>query len=429
MTGASMGSQPVIDADEINRTRLDSGLRVVTEHLPGLRSAAVGFWVGTGSRDEPESVAGSSHFLEHLLFKGSETRHAAEIAEAVESCGGDMNAFTGQEITAYYVRVPDRHLDLALDILSDIVWSPALRPDEIESERQVILEEIKMRDDTPDDLVHDVFAGALFPEHPLGREISGSQETISAVTRDQIAEYHAAHYRPSNVVVAVAGNIDHDHVVERLRTALPAIDGDRPPRVNGADGGPTLPFARVERPLEQSHLVLGARALRRDDPDRFALAVVDQVLGGGMSSRLFQEVREKRGLAYSVFSYRSAFEETGSLAVYCATAPERVDETLDVVRGELDRLVADGGISDRELAGAKGHLTGSLALSLESSSSRMHRIGRSELTMGEIPSLDWVVAQVEAVTAADVARVIDRVLGDGSRTLAVVGPADAAVAV
>jgi predicted Zn-dependent peptidase len=194
--------------------------------------------------------------------------------------------------------------------------------------------------------------------------------------------------------------------------------------VSGADAADSDRFARVDRPLEQSHVVLGARALRRDDPDRFALAVVDQVLGGGMSSRLFQDVREKRGLAYSVFSYRSAFEETGALAVYCATAPERVDETLGIVRRELDRLVADGGVSERELAGAKGHLTGSLALSLESSSSRMHRIGRSELTMGEIPSLDFVVEQVEAVTADDVARVIDRVLGGGNRTLALVGPAD-----
>jgi predicted Zn-dependent peptidase len=414
----------VDDAHGIRRTRLDSGLRVVSEHLPGLRSAAVGFWVGTGSRDESESVAGTSHFLEHLLFKGSATRHAAEIAEAIESCGGDMNAFTGQEVTAYYVRVPDRHLDLALDILSDIVWSPALRPDEVESERQVILEEIRMRDDTPDDLVHDVFSSALFPHHPLGREVSGSQETISAVTRDQIAEYHADHYRPSNVVVAVAGNVDHDEVVRLVDDALPPTSGARPERVYDADGGTPDSFARVDRPLEQSHVVLGARALRRDDPDRFALAVVDQVLGGGMSSRLFQEVREKRGLAYSVFSYRSAFEETGSLAVYCATAPERVEETLAVVRDELDRMVADGGLTDRELAGAKGHLTGSLALSLESSSSRMHRIGRSELTMGEVPTLDWVVEQVEAVTADDVARVIDRVLGAGERTLALVGPAD-----
>ena len=378
-------------------------MRVVTEHLPGLRSAAVGFWVGTGSRDEPESVAGASHFLEHLLFKGSETRHAQEIAEAVESCGGDMNAFTGQEITAYYVRVPDRHLDLALDILSDIVWSPALRPDEVESERQVILEEIKMRDDTPDDLVHDVFAGALFPEHPLGREISGSQETISAVTRDQIAEYHAAHYRRRTWWSRSPATSTTTRSSSALRAALPAIDGARPTaRSTAPTHGAPSEFARVDRPLEQSHVVLGARALRRDDPDRFALAVVDQVLGGGMSSRLFQEVREKRGLAYSVFSYRSAFEETGALAVYCATAPERVEETLDVVRAELDRLVADGGVSERELAGAKGHLTGSLALSLESSSSRMHRIGRAELTMGEIPSLDWVVEQVDAVTPDDV---------------------------
>jgi predicted Zn-dependent peptidase len=419
-----MTLEPVHDVNGIRRTQLDSGLRVVTERLPGLRSAAVGFWVGTGSRDEPETVAGSSHFLEHLLFKGSATRYAQEIAEAVESCGGDMNAFTGQELTAYYVRVPDRHLDLALDILSDIVWSPALRPDEVESERQVILEEIRMRDDTPDDLVHDVFAGALFPSHPLGREISGSQESIEAVSREQIAAYHAAHYVPSNVVVAVAGNVDHDEIVSRVSVALPSAGGTRPARVNGADHGTPDEFARVDRPLEQSHIVLGARALRRDDPDRFALSVVDQVLGGGMSSRLFQEVREKRGLAYSVFSYRSAFEETGALAVYAATVPERVDETLEVVRAELDRLVVDGGVSERELAGAKGHLTGSLALSLESSSSRMNRMGRAELTMGEIPSLDWVVEQVEAVSPDDVSRVIDRVLGSGERTLALVGPPD-----
>jgi len=414
----------VDEGSGIRRTQLDSGLRVVTEHLPGLRSAAVGFWVGTGSRDEPEAIAGASHFLEHLLFKGTESRHAQEIAEAVESCGGDMNAFTGQEVTAYYVRVPDRHLPLALDILSDIVWSPALRADEVESERQVILEEIRMRDDTPDDLVHEVFTGALFPDHPLGREVAGTQTTVTAMTRDAIAGYHAAHYQPSNVVVAVAGSVDHDAVVAQIAAAQPAAPRDRPVRRNGADAAAPEPLVVLARPLEQTHVVLGARALRRDDPDRFALTVLDQVLGGGMSSRLFQEVREKRGLAYSVFSYRSAFEETGALAVYCGTAPERVDAVLEVVRGELDRLVSDGGISERELTSAKGHLIGSLALSLESSSSRMHRIGRSELTMGEIPSLDWVVEQVDAVTPGDVTRVIDRVLGSGARTLAVVGPVE-----
>ncbi|MFI5053652.1 MAG: M16 family metallopeptidase [Acidimicrobiia bacterium] len=417
-----MTAPMVGDGSGIRRTQLDSGLRVVTEHLPGLRSVAVGFWVGTGSRDEPEPIAGASHFLEHLLFKGTESRRAADIAEAVESVGGDMNAFTGQEVTAFYVRVPDRHLPLALDILSEIVWSPALRPDEVESERQVILEEIRMREDTPDDVVHDLFADALFPDHPLGREVAGTHASIARMSRDQISDYHAAHYQPGNVVVAVAGNLDHAEVVKAVDASQPGAAHDRPTRRDGADAGEPRAVALLERPLEQAHMVIGTRALRRNDPDRYALAVLDQVLGGGMSSRLFQEVRERRGLAYSVFSYRSAFQETGSLAVYCGTAPERVEEVLDVVGAELDRLVADGGITERELVSAKGHLVGSLALSLESSSSRMHRIGRSELTMGEIPTLDEVVAAVEQVTAGDLARVIDRVLGTGTRALAVVGP-------
>jgi predicted Zn-dependent peptidase len=409
----------------IRRTRLGSGLRVVTEQLPGLRSVAVGFWVGTGSRDESDEIAGASHFLEHLLFKGTLDRNAGEIAEAIESVGGDMNAFTGQETTAFYVRVPDQCLLLALDILSGIVWSPALRVDEVESERHVILEEIHMRDDAPDDLVHDVFARALFPDHPLGREVAGSHDTITAMSRDEVAGYHGAHYLPANVVVAVAGNVAHDEVVELVERFQPSSGGARPERRNGVDASSPQRVVIVERPLEQAHVVLGTRSLRRDDPDRFALGVLDQVLGGGMSSRLFQEVRERRGLAYSVFSYRSAFDETGAFAVYAATAPEHVDEVLEVVNAELDRLVKDGGVTDRELAGAKGHLTGSLALSLESSASRMHRIGRSELALGVVPTLDDVVADVEAVTADDVGRVIERILAPGERTLAVVGPVDA----
>ena len=418
MTGAMLD-----DTSRINRTRLDSGLRVVTEQLPGLRSVAVGFWVGTGSRDESDDLAGASHFLEHLLFKGTERRRAVEIAEAVESVGGDMNAATGQEVTQFYVRMPDRHLPLALEILSDIVWSPALRDEDVESERQVILEEIHMRDDTPDDLVHELFAGALFPGHPLGREIAGTQETIGSVSRGALAAYHRMHYHPQNLVVAVAGNIDHDDVVARVEASLPSSsDYARTPRVDGAYATDPQPYAVVERPLEQAHLVLGMRSLPRDDPDRYALSVLDQVLGGGMSSRLFQEVREVRGLAYSVFSYRSAFEETGALAVYCGTSPEHVEEVLGVVDVELARLVDEGGVSDRELERAKGHMTGSLALSLESSSSRMHRIGRAELTLGEVPEIDEVVARVDAVDHDDVARVIERVVAPGQRTLAAVGP-------
>jgi predicted Zn-dependent peptidase len=409
----------------IRRTRLESGLRVVTDSLPQLRSVAVGFWVGTGARDEDDPRSGASHFLEHLLFKGTATRSALEIAEAVESVGGEMNAFTSHEYTAFYVRVPDDRLGLALDILSDVVWSPALRPDEMDAERQVILEEIRMRDDAPDELLHDLLAGAVFPEHPLGRSVLGSTSSIERMSRDSVADYHSEHYHPSNVVVAAAGNLEHERVVELVEKGLAGEPGDRPAR----SVQPFVPPRALEvlrRPTEQAHLAIGLRSLSRDDPDRFALTALNQVLGGGMSSRLFQEVREKRGLAYSVYAYRAAYLETGAMAVYAGTTPARVEETLGVLHAELDRIVTDGGVSDRELDGAKGHLTGSMALGLESSSSRMHRIGRSELTLGEIPTLDELVGAVNAVTPADVARVVTRVFADATRSLTVVGPFDAA---
>jgi len=406
----------------IRRTRLDSGLRVVTESLPGLRSVAIGFWVGTGGRDEPDEIGGASHFLEHLLFKGTERRTAAEIAETVESCGGDMNAFTAHEMTTYYVRVPDDRLPMAVEILSDIVWSPALRPEDVDSERQVILEEIRMRDDAPEDLVHELFAGAIFPEHPIGREVIGSPETIERMTPAEIGGFHAQHYHPSNVVVAAAGNLDHEEVVALVEGGMANGAGARPAREPWPGTPPPRPAAVLERDTEQAHAVLGMRALRTDDPDRYALAVLNQAFGGGMSSRLFQEVRERRGLAYAVYSFRASFEETGSLGIAAGTAPERLEELLAVVDAELARLVADGGVSERELVAAKGHLQGSLALSLESSSSRMHRLGRSELTLGEVPELDELVAEVGLVGAGDIARVVERVVASSDRSLAIVGP-------
>ena len=408
----------------IRRTRLESGARVVTEAMPGLRSVAVGFWVGTGSRDEPDELAGASHFLEHLLFKGTDARSAVEIAEAVESVGGDMNAFTTQELTAFYVRVPDACLSLAIEILSDIVWRPALRQSDVDAERQVILEEIRMRDDAPEDLVHDVFAGAIFPGHPIGREVIGAPAPINAMPSAEISAFHNRHYHPSNVVVAVAGNLDHDDVVALVEQGLNGASGDRPARDRYAGDDAPRPLAVLERPTEQAHVVLGMRSLPRDDPDRYALTVLNQTLGGGMSSRLFQEVRERRGLAYSVYSFRAAFEETGTFAVSAGTGPDRLPELLTVIDAELDRVVTEGGITEHELDAAKGHLRGSLALSLESSASRMHRLGRSELTMGEIPSLDELVAEVDAVGSEDVARVVERVLATEARTLAVVGPVD-----
>jgi predicted Zn-dependent peptidase len=413
-------------SEGIRRTRLDSGLRVVTEALPGLRSVAIGFWVGVGSRDESDDDRGATHFLEHLLFKGTETRSAHDIAHAVESVGGDMNAFTMQEMTAFYVRVPEESLDVAIDTLADVVWSPALRREDVDSERQVILEELRRREDAPDDIVHDVFAGAMFPDHPLGRDVLGSQRSITVMDRETIAHYHTEHYRPSAMVVAAAGNLQHDHVVDLVaaRSAALCADGRGERRRSTGRLAPAQPLAVVRRNSEQVHAVVGIRGIPRDDPDRYALTVLNQALGGGLSSRLFQEVRERRGLAYSVYSYRVAYYETGAFAVYVGTAPGRVHEAVAVVDAELDRLLHDAGIGREELAAAKGHLKGSMALSLETSNSRMHRLGSSELILGEVLSLNQLVDRIDSVTTDDMARVIERIFAYGPRTLAVVGPVD-----
>ncbi len=397
---------------------------MITEAMPNLRSVAIGFWVGSGAVDEAEGELGASHFLEHLLFKGTQDRSASDIAAAIESVGGDMNAFTTQEYTAFYVRVPDDHLDLALDILADVVWRPAFRVDEVESERRVILEEIGMRDDAPDDVVHELANAALFPDHPLGRSVLGTRDSISAMSRSAIVDYHAAHYTPSNVVIAAAGNLDHDRVVQHLGSRVPFDRGSRPTR-GSFPLAPSHSTTGEHRTTEQAHLVLSMRSISRDDPDRYALSVVNQLLGGGMSSRLFQEVREKRGLAYSVYAYRAAYETVGSMSIYAGTAPERLSETLQVIRDELAKLVIDG-VSEAELVSAKGHLKGSTTLALETSSSRMHRLGRGLLTLGEVPSVDDIVAAVDAVTIADLRRTIDRVFATEDLVLSVVGPLHAA---
>ena len=405
--------------DRIRQTRLDGGIRVVTERMPDAHSVTTGFWVDAGSRDETTELAGASHFLEHLLFKGTDTRSARDIAEAIEAVGGDMNAFTTKEYTAFYTRVLDADIDLGLDILSDIMWAPAFRADEIEAERQVILEEILMHEDEPADLVHDLFTEALYPGHPLGREVLGDKSTITAMSRDQICSYFTEFYRPEAIVVAAAGNLDHDDVVAGIELRYAGRSGNRPSR-RAPSVAPPKSLVVNTRPTEQAHVVVGVRALARDDDDRFALAALNQVLGGGMSSRLFQEIREKRGLVYSVYSYRAAYLETGSLSVYAGTSPAQVHEVLDLIHTELDGMVASG-VSERELDMAKGHLKGSLALSLEDSASRMTRIGRGILLHDEVLRFEELVARTEAVTLDDVARVADRVLTN-DRVLAVVGP-------
>jgi predicted Zn-dependent peptidase len=400
-------------------TQLDCGITVVTERMPDVRSVAAGFWVGTGSRDEDHAVSGASHFLEHLLFKGTEQRSAREIAEAIDAVGGDMNAFTTKEYTAFYLRVLSNSLELGLDVLSDIMWAPAFRPAEIDAERQVILEEILMHNDEPADLVHEVFTEALYPGHPLGREVLGDEHTVSGLDRQRIAAFHGHHYRPGNIVLAAAGDLDHDQVAAGIERRFSGPSGGGAPLRKAPSGSPQ-PVSVVNRPTEQAHLVVGVTGPDRDDDDRFALTIINHVLGGGMSSRLFQEIREERGLAYSVYSYRSAYEDTGALAVYAGTAPGRVGEVLDLIDAEFDRLLADG-VTDRELAGAKSHLNGALALSLEDSGARMSRLGHSQLVHGRVPSIDEVDSRVADVTSADVERVISRVLSS-PRVLAVVGP-------
>jgi predicted Zn-dependent peptidase len=407
---------------DIATTRADTlgnGMQVVTEAMPDAHSVTIGFWVDAGSRDETLAEAGASHFLEHLLFKGTEERSAHSIAEDIEAVGGDMNAFTTKEYTAFYTRLIDEDLELGLDILSDIMWAPAFRPDEIEAERQVILEEINMHEDEPSDLVHELLHEALYPSHPLGREVLGERSTITAMTRDQIANYFTTRYKPPSIVVAATGNLDHDSVVAGIERRCVAGPGTAPPRERPALA-PARPLIVEHRSTEQAHIVVGMRSLDRHDDDRFILAVLNQILGGGMSSRLFQEIREKRGLVYSVFSYRAAYLESGALAVYAGTAPGRAQEVLALIDDELEKL-ATKPITDRELVVAKGHIKGSLALSLEDSAGRMNRIGRSQLIHGQVIGFEETVARTEAVTHDDLRRVADRVL-NAERVLAVVGP-------
>ncbi|HEU4480570.1 MAG TPA: pitrilysin family protein, partial [Actinomycetota bacterium] len=311
------------------RTTLDSGATVVTERMNEVRSATVGFWFDVGARDEPGDLAGTSHFLEHLLFKGTATRSAKDIADAFDAVGGDVNAFTGKEYTCYYSRVLGEDLPMALDVLSDMIINSVIDRDELESERKVILEEIAMHEDAPDELVHDLFYRSMWGGHPLGRPVLGYNETIARVARDEVAEYWRERYAPSNLVVAAAGNVDHSDLVERVGQIFNESYGRRTLR-SGEQPVPSTGVTVHKRPTEQAHIIIGTPGLHRAHEDRHALALLDTVLGGGMSSRLFQEIREKRGLAYSVYSYRSLFADAGTFAVYVGTTPQNADTVLEL---------------------------------------------------------------------------------------------------
>jgi predicted Zn-dependent peptidase len=417
--------------DGVKRTVLPSGLRIITEAIPTTRSIALGVWVGIGSRDETPAMSGASHFLEHLLFKGTHKRTALQISAEIEAVGGETNAFTTKEYTCYYARVLDDDLALAVDVLVDAVADSLLEPADVETERGVILEEIAMHEDEPGDEVHDVFTEAIFGDHPLGRLISGTEESITPMTRSQINGFYRRRYTPPNIVVAAAGNLEHAAVVRLVRKALAgsALDGKAAepagPRVGSKRVRTQKPHTVVRnRDTEQAHVVLGGVGIGRLDERRFALGVLNNVLGGGMSSRLFQEIREKRGLAYSVYSYASQYADAGVFGVYAGCAPGKVDEVLDLTRAELAAVAADG-LNDEEISRGKGMVKGSYVLGLEDTGSRMSRLAKSELHYGELMSVDQLLARVDAVTPEEV-RQVARDLLDQPMTLAVVGPFDEA---
>jgi predicted Zn-dependent peptidase len=411
----------------IETSVLPCGIRLVTETMADVRSVAVAYWVGTGSRDEPGELAGASHFLEHLLFKGTERRSAAAIAEELDEVGGDCNAFTTKEYTTFYVRLLSEHLSLGLDILSDIMWAPALRPDDVEAERTVILDEILMHADEPADLAGERWQAALFPDHPLGTDTLGTASSVQRISRDDIRAFFDLHYRPSNMVVSVAGDCTHDAVAAELQQRFAgssdaAAPAPSPATNRNAPGPDTVALDVVRRSTEQAHLVYGMRSVSRFDERRWALSVLNHVLGGGLSSRLFQKVREQRGLAYSVWSERAAYQDSGSLAVVVGTATEHVDEVLEIISNEFE-LLATQGVTDRELAVAKGNLRAEMLLSNEDSGARMSRLGASMLLHGEVLTVDEVLARIEGIEKADVLAVA-AALAQAPRTLTAVGPFD-----
>jgi predicted Zn-dependent peptidase len=419
----------VEDGARVKRTVLPGGLRVVTENIPGVRSAAFGIWVGVGSRDETPAQAGAAHYLEHLLFKGTPRRSALDISASLDAVGGEMNAFTSKEYTCFYARVLDADLPLAVDVISDLVTSALLRAHDVESERDVILEEIAMRDDDPGDLVHEEFADAMFGPTPLGRPILGTVETIESITPRAIRGFYKRQYRPENMVVAAAGNVDHAAVVRLVRKAFGAagfLDGDAEPTLPRTGEFRTRGAGDVRvltKTTEQANVVLGVPGIARDDERRFALGVLNAALGGGMSSRLFQEIREKRGLAYSVFSFASHYADTGMFGVYAGCMPKKVDDVLEISRDELVKVAAHGLTAD-ELGRGKGQVRGGLVLGLEDTGSRMSRIGKAELLAGDLWSTADVLAAIDAVTVDDVREIAGGLL-EVTPTLAVIGPFDA----
>jgi predicted Zn-dependent peptidase len=403
-------------------SELDSGERVISERLDHVRSAAVGYWIGAGSRDEDGAEAGVTHFIEHLLFKGTARHSALEIAEIFDGLGGELNAATSREHTLVYARIPDHHLQTAVEVMSDMVFAPAFA--ELDSEREVVLEEIAMYEDAPQDLVHDLISEAVFGDHPLGRPVIGTAEVISTISPETVARYHAAKYVPGNIVVSAAGNVDHSELLELVEAALGRRGAEaqtgptvRPPLVEAPP--PALRFQRKD--TEQYHVCLGAPGISRSDRRRFAASLLDAILGGSASSRLFQEIREKRGLAYAVYSFVSQYTDTGQVGVYVGTREDNLAEALAIAADQIGDIAA-GNLPERELVRAKENLKGRILISMESTSTRMNRLGKSLISDSELLSLDRIVAEIDAVEAQSVCALAATLLAPEKLSAACIGP-------
>ena len=393
----------------VRRTVLPSGVRILTEQVPGARSATVGFWVAVGSRDEHPDTYGSTHFLEHLLFKGTAARSALDIAVSFDAVGGEHNAMTAKEYTCYYAKVQDKDLLMAVSVLSDMVTSSVIDPDEFENERGVILEELAMADDDPADVANERLYEAVFGGHPLGRPIGGNPQTITAVTRAAVWEHYRENYRAQDLVITVAGALDHDAVVLEVQRSLVAAGWDLDvemapvPRRHAVPGqierGSSIVV--VPRPIEQANILIGVPGIAAADDRRSTLSVLNSILGGGMSSRLFQEVRERRGLAYSVYSFSPSYSDAGLFALYAGCSPSKAAQVAELMLKEFRRLGTHG-VTDEELRRSVGQLSGASALALEDSDTRMSRLGRAEITLGEFIDLDETLRRLSLVTAADV---------------------------
>ncbi|MFL6141345.1 MAG: M16 family metallopeptidase [Labedaea sp.] len=428
MTSSGQGSTKVLertaDGCVVKRTVLPGGLRVITEQVPGVRSTSVGIWVGVGSRDEKPAVAGAAHYLEHLLFKGTEHRTAVQIAQEIDAVGGELNAFTAKEHTCYYAHVLDEDLPLAVDLVCDVVFDALLAESDVETERGVVLEEIAMRDDDPEDLLHDAFCSALLGDHPLGRPVLGTEQSITDMSRTALNGFYKRRYTMPTMVLAAAGNLSHGEVLRLARKALrERLTGTATP-VSARGGRVRIPAVAnlVVHPddTEQAHMMLGVRAPHRHDDRRWVLGVLNTVLGGGMSSRLFQEVRERRGLAYQVYSSVASYADTGHLSVYTGCQPNHLGEVARVVREVLSGVATDGVDAD-EVDRAKGQLRGSLVLGLEDNSSRMSRIGKAELAYASYLSVQDTLDRIQEVTPAQVAELARELLSQPVAA-AVVGP-------